>query len=295
MKYINRVSVHCWGGLGSQLFAWAMAEYLAERFPKKHIIIVLHSNGVTRRLPSVNFLESKFEIKMQDDYSLGQDIDKIQFTQRFSYKKILKKILKSAYLVVDANNSVEKKRIKPWTRVLRGHYSYSSISDHTLNIIINDISKFKGINLKYGSKKEKSLGVHYRLGDLIQLPNKSYVKPNNLSQIIVRTIQNYELIKLELYSEDSKLANKMLGNMIPEFCTYKESEIWDTIIELSEFEFFIGTNSKISVWITILRIHLDTNSYNLLPISMKENIEAVLPRIAHSKNVSYYDDSLFVQ
>jgi hypothetical protein len=290
MNYLNKISVHCWGGLGSQLFAWSMAEYLRERFPKKCIAIVLHSSGVTRRLPAINFLKPKFAIKVQDDYLLYEGINKIQSTQKISFRKAVKYILKVGYLVIDANYSIDKKSIKPWTRALRGHYSHNSINYATLNIMIQEINKFKKIDLNYMPKKEKSLGVHYRLGDLMQLPHKTYIKPANLSKIIDQTIQSHKLIQLELYSEDSKLLKNMLGNLIPDFAKYNESEVWDTIIELLQLEYFLGTNSKISLWITVFRIYLNADSHNILPISMKKNIEAVLPGISNSKNISFFDD-----
>lgn len=289
MKCIKSISVHCWGGLGSQLFTWAMAEYLNEKFPRKHIKIVFHSGGVTKRSPAIDFLASKFEIKIQDDYSSIYNLNGKKISRKPTYIKILKYILKSTCFVLEANSTVERDKIKPWTMVLRGHYSYNQISDQVLNNILNEIYSYKGIKLSSKAKHKSTLGVHYRLGDLLELPNKTYVKPYILSEVIIKIMQLNELNQIIVYSENSNLTRKILENLIPDSSSYKESEIWDTLLDLLQVEYFIGTNSKISIWITAFRVLMDINSNNALPISMKENIEAVFPRIEFPKNITYYE------
>ena len=65
---MKRLVIHCWGGLGSQLYAWAMAEMVQTKYPRRKIEIVFHSSGVTKRYSDLNFLRSVFNIKFRDDY-----------------------------------------------------------------------------------------------------------------------------------------------------------------------------------------------------------------------------------
>ena len=62
------IRIHCWGGLGSQLYAWALFERLSIRFPKRKLRLVLHTSGVTRRASDLNDLFSVDELITLDDF-----------------------------------------------------------------------------------------------------------------------------------------------------------------------------------------------------------------------------------
>ena len=57
--------VHCWGGLGSQLFALAHAYELRKKFPKRKIMLFLHTSGVSERFSELDFfIGSNFKISL---------------------------------------------------------------------------------------------------------------------------------------------------------------------------------------------------------------------------------------
>ena len=75
-NYFNLpISIHCWGGLGSQLFTWAMAEKIAKEYPRRKIKLVLHSSGVTKRDSSVDFLSQKYQIVNINDFQKNERRD----------------------------------------------------------------------------------------------------------------------------------------------------------------------------------------------------------------------------
>ena len=287
-----KIYVHCWGGLGSQLHAWATIEQLKVKFPRKKIIFVFHSGGVTRRTPAVNFLQNNYKFRFVDDYVLTKKINERKRVYLPSLKKLAKHFLIRTSFLLEANNVIEQKKIKPWTLVLRGHYSDVEISNDTLARITHQVSNFLGIEAGLAGIKMKKLGLHYRLGDLQKLSDKNIIEPNAISTFIDGIIQLRDIDVIEVYSDDLKSAQDKLVKILPKTTKFKEAEIWDTISRLIQVEFFVGTNSKISVWITLLRINLHPNSFSILPISMRDNLLKVWPQSIMMPNIRYYSDRL---
>jgi hypothetical protein len=71
-----KLRVHSWGGLGSQLFVLAFIYDLRKKFPKKKILLVHHTSGVSRRLFELDsILESEILLKVTDGYKPNQRIN----------------------------------------------------------------------------------------------------------------------------------------------------------------------------------------------------------------------------
>lgn len=66
MKLMPPLKIHCWGGVGSQLYALAVYERLLVRMPNRKIIIVFHSFGVTERIFELSDYVADFLI--ENDY-----------------------------------------------------------------------------------------------------------------------------------------------------------------------------------------------------------------------------------
>jgi hypothetical protein len=284
----NNIFVHSWGGLGSQLFAYSTAEYLGQRYPKKRISIVLHSGGVTKRAPAIDFLGEKYKIIIKDDFD-DKLISKTNVSKfKLLLKQVLKVILEKSQLVLKGNNTIEQKKIKPWTVVVRGHYSYAEISKNTLRIMAKKIENSIGSDFKENCKRVSYIGLHYRLGDLVKLDDKSHVEPDLISTYVLQVAEDNNVNNIHIYSDDLVLARNLLSNKLNNTAIFNEADIWVAMVNLIQSNYFIGTNSKISVWIILFRLLNNPDSWNAIPLSMKENLEKIWPQILLSKNIIYY-------
>ena len=63
------INIHVWGGLGSQLFALALVEDLAKKFPKRSLRMIFHTGGVTYRKLDIAPLLSEYKFFVNDDYA----------------------------------------------------------------------------------------------------------------------------------------------------------------------------------------------------------------------------------
>jgi hypothetical protein len=285
---MRKLVIHCWGGLGSQLYAWAMAEMVVKKFPRRKIEIVFHSSGVTKRYLDLKFLSSMFSMKFIDDYNSNPTSNQKPSTGHYLIKILLKKFLSFTRITLYCNTNHEFNRVKPWTLSLRGHYSYINLD---VNIVIRMLfkiyeefgrSSFKSI------KQDNALSVHYRLGDLQHLENKTYIDSYDLGRNIETIITSKECKTVTVYSDDQAAAKQLLHNFLPAETTFIDSDVWNTLFNLIETNYFIGTNSKISLWAAIFRKAIDNNSWVYLPNQMKIAVEGNLLNLVDSKNTYYY-------
>ena len=75
MPFLNKLTlkIHCWGGLGSQLLALNYYLRVQELYPRKRIILVLHTGGITARNSEIDFLSDKINLLKVDDYRVGSN------------------------------------------------------------------------------------------------------------------------------------------------------------------------------------------------------------------------------
>ncbi len=285
---MKRLVIHCWGGLGSQLYAWAMAEMVQTKYPRRKIEIVFHSSGVTKRYSDLNFLRSLFNIEFRDDYISNSQSKKAPKTVNYSFKILFRKFLHFTKIILYCNTSDEINCIKPWTLSLRGHYSYIKLDVNIVEKMLFKICNEYEMSPLKSIKQDKTLSVHYRLGDLQHLENKTYIDPNNLGESIEKIMLSKECKTVTIYSDDQSAAQQLLHDFIPTETFFINTDVWNTLFNLICTNYFIGTNSKISLWAAIFRKTVDNHSYVYLPKQMKVAVETNLLNVVDTTNTYYY-------
>lgn len=271
---IPPIQVHCWGGLGSQLFALNAILDLQNRFPTRRIVLISHTGGVTERQVAVEGFISGLEIRIVSDY---QETSR-QGDATFSLLAALKRTLRSAGrstlmrigLLAELNTSDEMSRVRFWVLSVRGHYSYQKVSAQTVKRLWFDskvINPILGVDVS-------GVGIHYRLGDLIDLENKTWVSKKRLEEIVRSLAVGLSRENCWVFSDSLDVAAELLCELHESFdVCFVDSEAIEAIAFLSAVEFFVGTNSKISLWIAILRCyHLEFPKV-AMPVELKVNIQ----------------------
>lgn len=275
------IRVHCWGGLGSQLFAYIVANRMRFRFPGRRIQIRLHTGGITRRnreLPEFSMVEV-LEI---DDYpkqgpSLHKTNSMIQKWREKLFDKVKpigKQYLKNFGLFNDLNSEVEWARVRPWIVSSRGHYSQLQLTDSDLNSVCDLLSATFGKKL-YEKTWPAETAIHIRLGDLMSL------KPEALDFVpkLIRELKQHNSgFPIKIYS-DSNLVDveKFLGVLPPNAILVEGVSTLDVIYNSLLSHNFIGSNSKVTFWIAALRVHLGTSESTLVPTNIFRWLSESLP------------------
>ena len=67
-----------------------------------------------------------------------------------------------------------------------------------------------------------------------------------------------------------------------------ESKSFETIDLLLSYKYFIGTNSKISLWVTLFRKSQNLSAYVALPKSMEKELERILFDTCNLEDINFY-------
>ena len=266
--------IHAWGGLGSQLFAIALAYDLSERFFRMKPTLVLHTSGVTKRHSEMELFKQDFQILEIDDFKTGALGQSNPGFSTGIIRIIIKKFLTWIRILGLANSSLESGRVKPWTFIYRGHYSYRYISQKTTIKIARRLGIVANASEKIVLGSGGQIVVHYRLGDLVTLSSKGPVSLYSLSLQIKKVCDSLDTNTYSVYSDDLPLATNLLSKSLPGYRAIPCSGTTvETLKSITESLYFIGTNSKNCIWGAILRHYLNSSMYTCLPSSFHKQIE----------------------
>ncbi len=296
--FLPPLKVHSWGGVGSQLFAYLAYLRLSKMYPKRHIKFIHHTGGITRREFAIFDLVERANLQIVDDFSrrepkVGSKIPHL--LRNFSLSKIIRRfighLLKKSKLIVELNKSPDLALFRPWTLSTRGTYSNLSISVAELKYLASHFLNLSSVDII----STNLICLHWRLDDLLNLTEKQPISPHRIQFTLNRCraeIGLSEPIKLEVMSDSPERA-------LTEIRVFPETSDVE-IITLNSYDFrrdikraigaayFIGTNSKISIWIILFRLVFNPSGKNNLCYELESNLDNLLSRAHPSSLIKFY-------
>ncbi len=266
MPFLNKLTlkIHCWGGLGSQLLALNYYLRVQEIFPGKRVILVLHTGGITARSSEIDFLSNKINLLKVDDYRASSNSKQLHTNESNSFFSFINMsiIFLANFFRFMITDDRKVFKVRFWTNSVRCTYTSSVLRKQ-------DIVQMAGIlGIDSKSSEQNFLGVHYRMGDLPTLKPSALVPLNSISIVV------NELIKVGTIFDKVKIfSDSIVDNSNLQLPKQIDSE-WisvntlQTIRELSKAKYFVGTSSKVSLWVAIFRWALDAPGDVYLPTSI---------------------------
>jgi hypothetical protein len=247
-----KLKIHSWGGLGSQLHALSLIHDLRQKFPKRKLMLIHHTSGISRRLfESDIFLDKGIELRVVDDYKHkeGSDMGKKLYSNK-SFLRLAKYILNTFSISLDIDRSYLN-QIRFWTMELRGHYSKLEINENFLRLCVELLlSEDSSIKIE-----QDTLIIHYRLGDLLSLTEKCIISPGRIIDEVKMVSKLHTFKQVIVFSDSVSVAEQKLSEISSIFDRIEYSNA--PTIKVMEYaiggNFFIGTNSKVSFWIEKFR------------------------------------------
>lgn len=268
---LPKIRVHSWGGFGSQLNTIALVHDLSNRFPKRKIEILMRTGGVhgaTFELEDLGLNDlniTNLQIRKSNVISENIELD----SKLRKLKTLLKYGLYKSGLYSSCNSREDFNSLKPWILTIRGSYNFYP-SDSFLDYLS------KKLKSDYNDSYSKYNLIHYRLGDLITLQTKKPIE----EEVIIEQAKQVFLSNLNpkfcVISSDPEIAkNKFAAFNLPykiDFLYVKPSDVLKFGLRGTSF---IGTNSKMSIWVVMLRLHSKAG-FNLLPRDFKKYFDKLL-------------------
>jgi hypothetical protein len=275
------------------MYAWALFEKLQVKFPNRKFQLVFHTGGVTMRLPDLESLFVKNGKNFVQDFEGSENLisrksptKKLISIMKNSFIRATKQVLISTGFVASANNELEFSKVKPWVISVRGHYSELRIDLDTINLM-RVRAKNTGSNFGMKVMQNTDLDVlHYRLGDLLALAEKSPIGTKRISNVI-RSAKVGSDRDLWVLSDSPSNALDLLKREDPQIKIKIDDgslNAWQTLMAMSNANVFIGTSSKLSIWAIIFRSLLLEDATSYIPTDVRHHVvanlaDSALPRV----------------
>lgn len=193
-------------------------------------------------------------INQIDDYRVKNKSSAIEkYLSGRKLRGFIKVLLDKLSISINPDNDKNMRALRFWTFEIRGHYSRIQINKaflvYLIKILKTNSSELNGLN--------NTLTVHYRLGDLLSLTNKTYVPSTNLIKLIEDIYVGDRFHKILIFSDSIEIAEIKLEELakFTNKIEYSNAPTLTVINNCLLSKYFIGTNSKVSYWIEILRQH----------------------------------------
>jgi hypothetical protein len=283
------LKIHTWGGLGSQLFAVALAFDAREKFPRRKIKIVLHTGGVTLRLPEVTDLFPGWDYEYVSDFEVSS-IESAkkknatvlqQFKRRFVARA--KAVVISSRIIVNCNDDLEYSHLRFWTLACRGHYSYRYVNLNFYELLESALQNCRSIeNQEFGD----CLTIHYRLGDLLTLDRKNPVSASSIFSESTKLLSVSKFDSLVVLSDSPEVARDVFSrNTLKKLFAPSFNTIEVMSCAISSI-YFLGTSSKVSFWIAAIRSS-KLKIHSSLPKSNRTQMKYMLG--SETELIHYYE------
>lgn len=283
-RLLPPIRIHIWGGLGSQLYAWALYIDLLEHFPYRKVKLVFHNGGVTRRNPDIAHFFNSDSVEVVRDFG-RKSHEEVVKRPRLQIRNLVRAIASRFLTISGFLSSCEEvdsiESLKPWVLEIRGHYSYRKIKHSTVNEIYRQL-----IDANEVESARNYIGVHDRLGDLLSLDSKGPTPVEALTAEISNAIQQNPKLSVKVFSDSIEEAKKRLG-LLSGFSEFEYIDVDPTltILSLVRSEYFVGTSSKISLWVVIFRNSAFSGEKSTMPSNLQMNL---ISNIGFRQNISYY-------
>ena len=282
------LQIHVWGGLGSQLHACFLSHRIQSDFPRRKVSLIFHSSGVTRRPPEVLGLLGNLDYRFVDDFVAPQN--QKDLNRRFR-KELKQRFFSRFHIVESCNNEIEYKRLRWWTLQTRGHYSNLNLSTDFSKITLDrmrELGEFSAIEVNEASR---SGSIHVRLGDLLEIEEKNPTNFQDVIEVVRANVDVLQKIGLFIYSDSPHIAKEMLKefNFAVVAKDKYQGNAMNSLVGMVDSSVFIGTGSKLSLWVAVLRFHTHFTSPTFLPSYLSQIVESLIPDLKTMSSINFYE------
>lgn len=289
-------NIHVWGGLGAQLTALFVAEYIKKYHNVGRIRIIIHQDNDFDFLLSMDGNELK-SISIGIKVSVKNDFILPKHNRPFNYsnQQIWSKKRKSLYTSLVINNPIRTQHLD---NLLCFNPSFFQRNFLIENIQLNSSSDFLNefiSNLPIEIKPNKStIVLHWRLGDLYLRSKKTSGNTEKLLKTILSS-ESFSNLNLMIFTDSPVDAKRIIHKSNFNVAFSHKYTIEDMAENTMKFmsqainaEFFIGTNSKLTLWIAAMRCSLGYNEKTYIPKNLSREFRMTFPFLI-SKFPNKYD------
>lgn len=122
------------------------------------------------------------------------------------------------------------------------------------------------------------------------IETKSFISEKDLIKVVAKISDEYSINQVDVFSDSQRLASSLLSVLEPNLHV-ASLETLATIKSLLDYEIFVGTNSKISIWVALFRLRINPHSIIFLPDKSQQEVSRILPNHDKWSNLYFFDCS----
>ena len=270
------------------MHACFLSHRIQSDFPKRKVSLIFHSSGVTRRPPEVLGLLGNLDYRIVDDFVGHQN--QINLKRRFR-KEFKQRFFSKFHIIESCNNEIEYKRLRSWTLQARGHYSNLNLSSNFSKITLGRMQELGVFSAMELNEISHSGSIHVRLGDLLEIEEKNPTNFQDVIDVVKANVETLEKIGLHIYSDSPHVAKEILNEFnftVLAKDKYQENAM-NALVGMVDSSVFIGTGSKLSLWVAVLRFHTHVTRPTFLPSYLKPILENLIPDVKTMSNINFYE------
>jgi hypothetical protein len=133
--------------------------------------------------------------------------------------------------------------------------------------------------------------IHVRLGDLLEIVEKNPTNFQDVIDVVRANVETLEKIGLNIYSDSPRVAKEMLNEFnfaVLAKDKYQENAM-NSLVAMVDSSVFIGTGSKLSLWVAVLRFHTYFTRPTFLPSYLNPILESLIPDMKTMSNINFYE------
>ena len=287
------IRVELQGGLGNQLFIWAMAHRLSENY-KTHIKLIVPRNKLTRDDRPCEVYELNRLCKHDISISESRYFSILtKFIDKFSSNTFVKKtnLMNTLRIITQKNTDDISIEISRTPRVLRGYFQSNELVESIKEEILDEISNhLRGLEYPENISDSKiNTSVHIRRGDTTAMSNEWGILTLEYYEDLIND-GNDVIICTDEIDFSYKITNKFPNSVV---ISAKNSSAWQVLKIISNSHEFVMANSTLSWWGAWIAINtLNTKVYfpepwrpnnQRISDSLKMDLAVLVPAVFESK------------
>jgi hypothetical protein len=201
-------------------------------------------------------------IQVNDFHKIDNEYENQIKLKRNKLKALLKKFLYHFNFIVLANSNLEFNKVRLWTVSTRGHYFNREVTASFYSYLLKHIGVEKNPIKHY----QFEIAIHYRMGDLLTLGTKSITPTSKIMNAIRQAKNDIDIdFDITVYSDSPEIAQETLFRAgLTNGFVVRDLPTIDVIRACIGADYFIGTSSKVSLWIVNIRRYLGEANNNYL-------------------------------
>lgn len=274
--------LHVWGGLGAQLTGLFVKKYLEREQRQIDLRIFLHHDPnfeFSYTKDGNDLRHSQRDIVVLQDYLVPKHLRSLNYSKKVLFLTHLhKSAIRIRWLMFHLDHMHSLSQWRP-----SRFFKNLVIAEIILDCSVEDLKYFSSyLNLDFGITP--IFVFHWRLGDLHTKSTKSSGNQQAIMDFVLSFLGDASFESKYVFTESPDLAKRLVDGHVRDATSFEnakffglDAEAWDILTFGCRARIFVGTYSKLSLWVAAIRSANGHGNRTYLPSGLTGEFYRLFP------------------